>query len=235
MLATEENEQGIEAFLDEIGVEHTLGIGEPGTRGRRLFHSTSCFDGYQDVSDENQSHRAALEALYYATGGNGWTSKTNWLSDSVAYCFWDGVKCDWNDDIYYLDLWGNNLVGMIPPEIKVLTTLKMLVFYNNFGLVGAIPPEIGSLQNLEILDIRKTGMSGTIPTEMGNCASLKFFGFSRIPGAPTITGDIPDGLCDLFSTGSLGVISGNGGVYLHKDDPGVVAECKDTVFVDPSL
>jgi len=201
VLATEENEQGIDTFLDEIGVEHTLGSGEPGTRGRRLYHTNVCNSGYQYISDEKASHRAALVALYNAAGGDGWTSKSNWLSDSLAYCHWDGVHCDWNNDIYELDFSQNSLVGTIPTEIGGLTQLKELVFYFNPGLVGTIPPEIGGLQNLQSLNIEGT----------------------------SIIGGIPDGLCNLFSTGFLMDIIGNG-VYLYRAKSDVIAECKAEVL-----
>jgi len=200
VLATEENEQGIDTFLDEIGVEHTLGSGEPGTRGRRLYHSSVCYSGYQDIDDEKETHRAALMALYDATGGDGWTSKSNWNSSSLDYCHWDGVHCDGNNDISRLDLFRNNLVGTIPPEIGDLTPLKVLLFYSNPDLVGTIPTQIGALEDLQWLDIEGT----------------------------SITGDIPDGLCDLFSTGILMEVIGNG-VYLFSN-PYVVAECKAVVL-----
>jgi len=166
VLATEENEQGIEAFLDDIGVEHTLGIGEPGTRGRRLYHSSYC--------GEKPSQRAALEALYFATGGDRWTSKISWLS-SDNYCHWAHVDCDDYGNVESLTLDSNNLVGTIPTEIGDLTQLMTLGFLNNPDLVGTIPTQIGSLLHLDWLEFASTKMSGTIPTQIGSLQKLEAF------------------------------------------------------------
>ena len=54
--------------------------------------------------------RAALVALYNATGGPNWNSNNNWLSD-VPISEWSGVTTDDNGRVTELDLSQNQLTG----------------------------------------------------------------------------------------------------------------------------
>ena len=60
------------------------------------------------------SDRAALEALYDATGGPGWTDSTNWKT-SAPLGEWHRVTTDTTGRVRRLELPGNGLTGPIPP------------------------------------------------------------------------------------------------------------------------
>ena len=60
------------------------------------------------------SDRDALIALYHATGGDGWTDKTNWLTN-VDVSAWHGVTVS-DGRVTRLGLYRNNLSGPIPSE-----------------------------------------------------------------------------------------------------------------------
>ena len=60
--------------------------------------------------------RAALEALYDATGGPGWTDSTNW-NTSAPIGEWFGVSTDAAGRVTGLNLRGNDLTGSIPAEL----------------------------------------------------------------------------------------------------------------------
>ena len=60
--------------------------------------------------------RAALEALYDATGGPGWTDSTNWKT-SAPIGEWFGVSTDAAGRVTGLNLRGNDLTGSIPAEL----------------------------------------------------------------------------------------------------------------------
>ena len=83
--------------------------------------------------------RAALVALYDATGGPNWVDSTNWLSD-LPVADWFGVAADADDGrVIGLGLPDNQLSGQIPPEIGSLDKLVSLSLTGN-QLSGEIPP-----------------------------------------------------------------------------------------------
>ena len=88
--------------------------------------------------------RAALVALYNATGGAGWTKNTGWLSDRHP-CTWYGVTC--NGD--------------------VVTQLRL----SQNSLSGTMPSQLGELGALTALELSQNSLSGTIPTELRSITS----------------------------------------------------------------
>ena len=68
------------------------------------------------------SDRAALEALYHATGGDDWTDNTNWLSDEPLG-EWFGVDKTGDGRVRNLRVAENNLTGRIPAAIGLLDSL----------------------------------------------------------------------------------------------------------------
>ena len=118
------------------------------------------------------SDRAALEALYHATGGDDWTDNTNWLSDEPLG-EWFGVDKTGDGQVRNLGLAENNLTGRIPAAIGLLDSLSSLDLARN-TLTGPIPPSIGRLRHLWFLSLRQNeGLSGPLPPEMGNMEGLE--------------------------------------------------------------
>ena len=115
--------------------------------------------------------RAALVALYNATGGVDWTNNTNWLSNE-ALSEWHRVETDEDGRVTALRLVANELSGEIPAELENLTNLQVLSFSIN-TLSGEIPAELGRLTNLQILSLSGNELSGEIPAELGNLANLQ--------------------------------------------------------------
>ena len=114
--------------------------------------------------------RAALEALYNATGGANWTNNTNWLTNAPVGQ-WYGVTTDGNGWVTELNLTRNQLKGEIPPELANLTNLKVLALGGN-QLTGTIPTWLGSLTDLEELYLWGNELTGEIPAELGSLANL---------------------------------------------------------------
>ena len=81
----------------------------------------------------------ALQVLYAAAGGVGWSTKTNWMNGdpcvggSIWYeetygtggSSWSGVACS-GGNVYSLDLGWNNMSGTLPSELGLLTAIKYL-------------------------------------------------------------------------------------------------------------
>ena len=135
--------------------------------------------------------RAALEALYVATGGPGWTDSTNWKT-AAPLSEWRGVRTD--DDGRVIGLWlpRNNLTGTIPHELGNLTNLQEVSLSEN-SLTGTIPHELGNLTNLVRLYLSENSLTGKIPHELGNLTNLQYVSLSD----NSLTGTIPRELGNL--------------------------------------
>ena len=141
--------------------------------------------------------RAALVALYEATGGRDWVNNDKWLT-SAPLRDWYGVQMAPDGHVTSLSLFKNNLSGPIPPELGNLANLQGLTLPTN-NLSGPIPQELGNLANLQALSLSINSLSGPIPPELGNLANLQAL---RL-GSNSLTGPIPQELGNLASLQAL--------------------------------
>ena len=143
------------------------------------------------------SDRAALVALYNATKGARWSTRTNWLSGRPLD-EWRGVTTNSDGRVTELELGNNQLTGPIPAELGDLTNLEWLVLAAN-RLTGPIPAELGNLTNLQALALSDNQLTGPIPAELGNLTNLRelYLGFNEL------TGPIPAGLGNLTNLSQL--------------------------------
>ena len=117
----------------------------PDLRGARV--EGSAFLSLNDEIGCASRDRAALEAFYHATGGGGWTNRTNWLSASPL-SEWYGVTVDDTGCVTHLDLSNNQLAGILPVQLGYLVDLEGLTLWGN-RLTGIIPPSITNLVALK--------------------------------------------------------------------------------------
>ena len=95
--------------------------------------------------------RAVLRVFYNATGGANWADNTAWLSNAPLSA-WHGVITDANGRVTNLSLSAN-------------------------GLTGTIPPELENLDQLQVFDIRNTGLCVTAGSELHTwLATINFQG-----------------------------------------------------------
>jgi len=121
----------------------------------------------------------ALKALYENTEGDNWINNGGWQevtgNTQSANCNLEilfGVGLDEQGRLEYLELFSNQLSGIIPPELGNLSNLKLLNLAFN-ELIGSIPPELGNLANLEYLSLTYNHFNdSSIPTELGNLSKL---------------------------------------------------------------
>ena len=97
------------------------------------------------------TQRYVLNTIYYSSTGDEWTAKNGWttasdICDDKASKSWFGITCK-NQQVTFIELGDNNLVGTIPSEIRGLSTLKKYDVNKN-TLYGAIPTTIGQLTSL---------------------------------------------------------------------------------------
>ncbi|CAB9506893.1 Leucine Rich Repeat [Seminavis robusta] len=158
-------------------------------------------DSLVSHSNDRIKQRFALATLYYATAGNDWNNNTNWLNHSIPECEWytkpDFATKAFTSSLYpgvlsgflepmpttncnqhglYQHLWldRNNLVGSLPEELYILTSLQTLSVGFN-AIQGTISSQIGALTALEGLGFASMGHNGIIPSEIGLLSNLQVF------------------------------------------------------------
>jgi hypothetical protein len=166
--------------------------------------------------------REALIALYNSTDGANWSNPTNWMGPVGTECTWFGVECRMIDVnplemyVYSLDVSGNNLTGIIPPELENLSGMRSLYLGGN-DLIGSIPPGLGSLQNLLTLSLHSNHLSGAIPPELGNLPTVTYLWLC----CNQLSGEIPEELASLSTILPGGIDIGWNA--LHTNDPTLIA------------
>ena len=141
--------------------------------------------------------RAALEALYNATGGESWKNGTNWKT-AAPLGEWHGVSTDSSGRVIGLRLSSNSLTGPIPVDLGNLSRLRSLSLGGN-SLSGPIPAALGSLSNLESLFLFGNALTGQIPGTLANLSHLELLFLS----SNELAGPIPTGLGSLSNLTAL--------------------------------
>jgi len=72
-----------------------------------------------------------------------------------------------------LNLWTNQLTGIIPTETENLSNLQIINLAGN-QLIGSIPSEIGNLSKLHHLHFDANELTGNIPSEIWNLSNPVF-------------------------------------------------------------
>ena len=119
--------------------------------------------GLEDCTVDNSDavDRAALVALYSATGGSSWTRQDNWLS-GAPISEWEGVRVNDGGRVTALFLPGNNLTGELPLDIGLLSRLQALEVPGN-SLSGELPATMGILTELNSFFHAGNQFSGCYP------------------------------------------------------------------------
>ncbi|CAB9522695.1 Leucine rich repeat N-terminal domain [Seminavis robusta] len=142
-------------------------------------------DSHNIVFEDWRIHqRFALASLYYATGGDQWQQRDNWLNHTVHECAWHSEvrtlitkqlqpMCNQAGVIFNLGLARNNLRNTLPPELFLLTSLQSLGLEYNRQLQGPIPEQVGELTALTRLWIHNTQQGGTIPSQVARLTNLQ--------------------------------------------------------------
>ena len=164
-----------------------------GLSGSRAFAATVDGPADTDPQDSAESDRSALEALYDAGGGAGWTDSTNWMT-SAPLDEWYGVTTDADGRVTGVDLVDNGLAGWLPPALGSLARLKALRLARD-ELTGPIPSALGNLANLELLHLWETELTGTIPGALGRLVNLRVLDVH----SDHLTGTIPSALGNLVN------------------------------------
>ncbi|CAM0883158.1 unnamed protein product [Alopecurus aequalis] len=96
----------------------------------------------------------------------------SWDPTLVNPCTWFHVTCDRDNRVTRLELYKNNIDGMIPSELGDLKNLISLDLYKN-NVSGTIPSTLGKLKSLVFLRLNGNRLTGPIPRELAGISSLK--------------------------------------------------------------
>lgn len=110
-----------------------------------------------------------------------------WIMDGAHECDWDHVECGNDHTVLALSLGNANLIGTIPEELSLLTTLIAIDVSSN-SLSGEIPPSLHRLTLLQGLRLDANQLSGTLFGNMTSFRDLSGFLVSQ----NSLTGAIPD-------------------------------------------
>ncbi|GCA65108.1 hypothetical protein KIPB_016280, partial [Kipferlia bialata] len=133
-------------------------------------------------------------SLYNATNGDNWIPN-NWMPGNLGsdYCMWDGVGCNDQGKVVYLDLTGFNLSGFLPEDIGCLPFLKSLILNNNPDMVTQIPVGICLLQNLKYFQASFSGLLNSIPECICTMEHVQYFYVDD----NALSGEIPQCIGDI--------------------------------------
>lgn len=129
-------------------------------------------------------------------GAIGWPISLN-ASEDV--CDWEGVDCNSNGTVHWLDLSRRGWGGTIPNELLLLGSLTRFDLSFN-GYEGTIPSIIGRLENLSFLDLSANDLTGAIPSALGNLTMAYEI---YLDGNNLSNADVPEDLCKLRKAGIL--------------------------------
>jgi hypothetical protein len=182
---------------------------------------------FQEYTFERQVQRYAMAALYYSANGKTWTKHDNWLTNSDECTWFQAFSKDICDGgiLRQLSLPSNNLMGPLPKDIGLLSSLKYLDFYDN-TLTGKIPTEVGNLNKLEGLFLSYNYLLGDIPSEIGRCTKLSTLSLYH----NHLIGFVPRELDQLTKLNYLNIrenyyLDGSLPKTICKDDTEVYADC----------
>ena len=178
---TSESFSLLKALIESVSFDGGAALSDPLSPQYKALTWLESNQNLEKYPEWKTIQRYALAVLYYSTDGENWTNRDGWLTDNDE-CTWysDSLDpvCAESGEFLRLVLYGNNLVGSIPPEVALLSdSLLSLRFKDEHMLNGTIPTELGLLTNLAFFYFVNTALSGTIPSELGRLTQVHLMSF----------------------------------------------------------
>jgi Leucine-rich repeat (LRR) protein len=165
-------------FIDDLWVSNNYRPMASAAKAWKWLVSTSTVAEY---STSDVTTRFAMAVFYYHTRGLSWLNNSNWVDTSKHVCDWSMSYSPTAEDLsscvanglskFYLT--ENRLIGMLPYELGLLTTLTELNVQGNTELRGFIPSSIEALTDLRLLVLSGNELSGAIPASLGRLTKLE--------------------------------------------------------------
>jgi len=168
---------------------------------RSLSHEGNFENFCSNISADcecKSSEFLALQEIYQTMGGENWTNKDGWESESCDPCSWHGVTCNERNQVITLNLSNNKLVGELPSALLKLIFLQQIDMSNN-SIIGEVPDNLSSYQHLRQIDLSNNELSGCIPRGLkALCGSIQLdlFGNEDLQEDFDDFCDLPNPICD---------------------------------------
>ena len=141
-------------------------------------HSIDQMDDYYFNYGSDNSfliNKYDLESLFY---GNPWNFTDCPTVNNPCNDTWQGVSCICDSSSTYCNiekifLYGNNMVGSLPPSIGTFGNLTVLSIGTNDLLTGPMPNQIGLLTKLLLLNISFTSITGQLEYDLFNITGIQ--------------------------------------------------------------
>jgi hypothetical protein len=180
--AIERFRQDILPEFSQVAIQDST---SPQSKALNWLANNTELDTYENFQ---RLQRFALATLHYATGGENWMVSdlytSNWLSNDDE-CLWVDSACI-AGQYRGLGFDNSNLVGTLPDELSILTSLVFL-FLDSNALSGPIPSAVGLLTKLRDLRLYQNNLTSTIPENIGLATSLE----GLYLHSNTLSGSIP--------------------------------------------
>lgn len=149
------------------------------------------------VDQQRIRQRYALLQVYFNSASR-WEDESGWLAIEDECAGWFGVTCDDSQVVTSINMEGNNVQGVLPADLSLLTGLVILNLASNI-IGGELPAAIATLpaleelylggnlfvqdlsdydfsglQSLTLLELGDNGFSGTIPESLWTLTTLQF-------------------------------------------------------------
>ena len=198
-------QEGILSALSNAGFDEFALLDMPLSPQQRAYDFLLETTRFNVHSPQRIVQRFSMAVFYFATNGPAWERNAQWLNnidDDDDECLWynyDGTNpCNAQGELVYLMLPRNNLMGELPNELGLLTSLREIYLGGN-DLVGKIPASLGNLGNLVHLDLSWTDVDGPIPSTLGRLTLLQ-----RISLVGTlVSGPVPAEIGNLVNLDEL--------------------------------
>lgn len=129
------------------------------------------------LDNHEQQDRVALLSMFMKLGGESWTRKDRWTSNSPL-SEWSGIQVNSEGRVVVLELSSNNLVGRLDevvPDFLQLSSLTQLWLSENH-LQGPLPSSLAEhLPCLSILDVGSNRLRGSLSPAFAANKTLTWF------------------------------------------------------------
>eukprot|EP00797_Seminavis_robusta_P033315 Sro76_g041580.2 (432) ;mRNA; r:45051-46346 len=164
----------------------------------RAFQWVNADPYLHDYPDWRIQQRFALATFYLATGGDHWSVNRGWMEYGIHECQWHSGEsytssfhsfttnhsnsCDHNlddpygdDDGMYRHFWlqDDQLIGRLPPELFLLTSLQSInLRFGEGSPLQSLPSELGLCTDLESISFSGLKIN-VLPQQMNQLTSLR--------------------------------------------------------------